>query len=51
MAEIAVELGEPSAAFSDLVANQTRTFRCACGETVSVDLLINMKGEFVPEES
>jgi hypothetical protein len=38
-----VELPDP--AFPDLVANQTRTFRCSCGDTVSVDLLINMKRE------
>jgi hypothetical protein len=47
MDDIGLELGEPSAAFSDLIAAQQRTFRCSCGETVTVNLMINMKQQLV----
>ena len=47
MEEVGLEFGEPSAAFSDLVAAQTRTFRCSCGETMTVDLTVNMKHRLV----
>ena len=47
MVEVDVRLGEPNAALPDLVADQSRTFRCSCGETVTVDLTINMKTELV----
>lgn len=43
MVEVDLKFGERDPAFPDLVADQARTFRCTCGETFTVDLVINMK--------